>query len=163
MKTTKQSQCALSNCNGFTIIEIMIALAVGGLILFMMLSIIPALIRNSHNNQRKQDVAAILDAISHYQLSNSGNFPQTTALRAQLNSYSKLSFYEVGSITSEKPVDNTHYTIANVSEDEVKVFNFRICDNDNNEATNIGAGYRAIVAIYRIETSGGTAFKCQDL
>jgi prepilin-type N-terminal cleavage/methylation domain-containing protein len=61
---------------GFTIIETLIVLVIAGLILLIVFDAIPALTRNSRNNQRKQDVQAILGVVSNYELNNSGNFPQ---------------------------------------------------------------------------------------
>lgn len=153
------------SANGFTVIELMIALAVVSLLFLMIFRALPALIRNGHNNQRKQDVSAILSSVSHYQLSHSGNFPQTgdPDWQTQLTTHTKLTFYETTSVlnTAGTPGDLTD--ISSVPDEEVHVSNYRICDNTNNVATSKGAGYRAIVAVYMIETGSGTAFKCQDL
>jgi len=61
---------------GFTITEMMIVLAMAGLILLIIFEAIPALERSSRNNQRRQDVQTMLAAVSHYELNDSGNFPQ---------------------------------------------------------------------------------------
>ena len=46
--------------SGFTIIEVLIVLAIGGIILLMIFEAIPALQRGSRNSQRKQEVSSIL-------------------------------------------------------------------------------------------------------
>ena len=61
---------------GFTITEMMIVLALAGLILLIIFQAIPALQRSSRNNQRRQDIQTMLGAVSHYELNDSGNFPQ---------------------------------------------------------------------------------------
>lgn len=60
---------------GFTITEMMIVLAIAGMILLIIFEAIPALQRSSRNNQRRQDVQTMLAAVSHYELNDSGNFP----------------------------------------------------------------------------------------
>src|SRR5665213_1643881 len=78
-----------SNQQGFTIVEILIVLAIAGLILSIVLFALPIFERNGRNNQRKQDVAAVFDAISRYELNNSASFPTTiTALNSLHLSYS---------------------------------------------------------------------------
>ena len=48
---------------GFTIIEVMIVLAIAGLILLIIFLAVPALQRNVRNTQRKTDVTAIAAAV----------------------------------------------------------------------------------------------------
>lgn len=63
------------NKEGFTIIEVLIVLAIAGLILLIVFLAVPALQRNSRNTQRKNDVAALLGAISEYASNNNGALP----------------------------------------------------------------------------------------
>src|ERR1700749_2754140 len=60
---------------GFTIIEVLIVLAIAGLILMIVFLAVPALQRNSRNTQRKNDVQSILGAISEYESNNNGALP----------------------------------------------------------------------------------------
>lgn len=60
---TKQDQ-------GFTINELMIVLAIAGLIMFIVFLAVTALQRSSRNHQRKHDVALLAAAIGDYQLNN---------------------------------------------------------------------------------------------
>lgn len=61
--------------SGFTIIEVLIVLAVAGLILLIVFLAVPALQRAARNTQRKNDVSAIGSAISNYIDNNGGNLP----------------------------------------------------------------------------------------
>ncbi len=63
------------NKKGFTIIEVLIVLAIAGLILLIVFLAVPALQRNSRNTQRKNDVAGLLGAFSEYTNNNNGTFP----------------------------------------------------------------------------------------
>ena len=60
---------------GFTIIEVMIVLAIAGLILLIVFLAIPALQRNSRNTQRKNDAASIAAAVSEDVNNNNGRIP----------------------------------------------------------------------------------------
>lgn len=64
-----------SNAKGFTIIEVMIVLAIAGLILLIVLLAIPALQRNSRNTQIKNDASALVGAISTFASDNDGAIP----------------------------------------------------------------------------------------
>lgn len=71
-RVTKKSK------NGFTIIEIMIVLAIAGLIMLIVFLAVPALQRSARNTQRKNDVAAISGAIANYIDNNGGTLPGST-------------------------------------------------------------------------------------
>src|SRR5262249_21749913 len=64
-----------TNQKGFTVMETMIVLAIGGMIFTIVFLAVPALTRSNRNNQRRQDVQAILEAVSRYELNDSGKFP----------------------------------------------------------------------------------------
>lgn len=66
---------ATARDGGFTIIEVMIVLAIAGLILLIVFLAVPALQRNSRNTQRKTDVSAILGAVQEYVDNNGGSLP----------------------------------------------------------------------------------------
>jgi prepilin-type N-terminal cleavage/methylation domain-containing protein len=65
-----------SNKDGFTIIEVMIVLAIAGLILLIVFLAVPALQRSSRNTQRKNDAAGIGAAIAN-EISNNGGATPT--------------------------------------------------------------------------------------
>lgn len=60
---------------GFTIIEVMIVLAIAGLILVVVLIAIPQLQRNQRNSARQQILSRVSTELSSYAGSNSGAFP----------------------------------------------------------------------------------------
>jgi prepilin-type N-terminal cleavage/methylation domain-containing protein len=61
--------------NGFTIIEIMIVLAIAGLIMLIVFLAVPALQRSSRNTQRKNDVSAVAASVANYIDDNGGTLP----------------------------------------------------------------------------------------
>lgn len=64
---------------GFTIIEVVLVLAIAGLIFLMVFLALPALQRGQRDTQRKNDLSRINTQISNYQSSNRGDVPRTAA------------------------------------------------------------------------------------
>lgn len=64
---------------GFTIIEVLIVLAIAGLIILIVFLAVPALQRNSRNTQRKNDVAAIASAAQNVVNNTNGSTPKQVA------------------------------------------------------------------------------------
>lgn len=67
---------------GFTIIEVLIVLAIAGLIMLIVFLAVPALQRNSRNTQIKNAASAVLGAVSEFQNNNNGSMPTTVAVDA---------------------------------------------------------------------------------
>lgn len=65
---------------GFTIIEVLIVLAIAGLIMLIVFLAVPALQRNSRNTQAKNAASSILGAVSEYQNNNNGAMPNHVAV-----------------------------------------------------------------------------------
>ena len=72
---TKLKKSKGESDRGFTIIEVMIVLAIAGLILLIVFLAVPALQRNSRNTQRKNDASKVASLISEYESNNSGSTP----------------------------------------------------------------------------------------
>ena len=64
---------------GFTIIEVVLVLAIAGLIFLMVFIALPALQRNQRDTQRRQDMSRAITAIQNYQTNNSGKIPSFDA------------------------------------------------------------------------------------
>ena len=65
----------LKRTQGFTIIEVLIVLAIAGLILLIVFLAVPALQRNSRNTQVKNAAASILGAVNEFENNNNGQLP----------------------------------------------------------------------------------------
>ena len=65
--------------SGFTIIEVLIVLAIAGLILLVVFLAVPALQRNARNPTRKNEVSAILGAVNEWTNTNNGALPAIAA------------------------------------------------------------------------------------
>jgi len=154
---------------GFTIVEMMIVLAIAGFILLMVFEAIPALERNSRNNQRRQDIQTILAAVSHWELNHSGNVPVTPVDNFLQYSRNDLSYYDPTtdiSVTTLSPGAAAPAHPANTANlDKAYVYNYQKCSATTpGNPTTQGAGYNDVVALYTIETGNGvTANQCQQL
>ncbi|MBQ3309357.1 type II secretion system protein [Candidatus Saccharibacteria bacterium] len=69
LKQQKQSK------SGFTIIEVVLVLAIAGLIFLMVFLALPALQRSQRDTQRRDDLARFQTAIANYQTNNRGKIP----------------------------------------------------------------------------------------
>ena len=65
---------------GFTIIEVMIVLAIAALILLIVFLAVPALQRNSRNTQYRSEAARILGGANELVANSSGNVPTTNSI-----------------------------------------------------------------------------------
>ena len=68
---------------GFTIIEVVLVLAIAGLIFLMVFIALPALERNQRDQARKSEVGTIASAITSFQSNNRGKVPAADATFAK--------------------------------------------------------------------------------
>ena len=69
----------INSKKGFTIIEVVLVLAIAGLIFLMVFVALPALQRSQRDTQRRQDYADLSSAISSYMTNNNGQLPPENA------------------------------------------------------------------------------------
>ena len=62
---------------GFTIIEVVLVLAIAGLIFLMVFLALPALQRSQRDTQRRDDMARFASQVTQYQTNNRGKVPNT--------------------------------------------------------------------------------------
>ena len=72
---TKQQ---LKTKRGFTIIEVVLVLAIAGLIFMMVFLALPALQRSQRDTQRRDDMARFISQVNQYQANNRGKVPTST-------------------------------------------------------------------------------------
>jgi prepilin-type N-terminal cleavage/methylation domain-containing protein len=142
------------NNKGFTIIEVLIVLAIAGLIMLIVFLAVPALQRNSRNTQRKNEVAGILGAVNEWTNNNNGKLPSSIGTeRADALSNAKTQIY-----TANITWQTGAYTNATSTETAVIVTG-ATCSGAN----AVAGGARNLVILYKVETGGGTGqFMCQE-
>ena len=67
-----ESKFNKNNFKGFTIIEVVLVLAIAGLIFLMVFLALPALQRSQRDTQRKQDVAMVVTTLHNWKANNKG-------------------------------------------------------------------------------------------
>ncbi len=72
---------------GFTIIEVVLVLAIAALIFLMVFIALPALQRNQRDTARKQELGKVISAVTTYQSNNKGKSPTDSA--ADLTAFAK--------------------------------------------------------------------------
>ncbi|HSX16635.1 MAG TPA: type II secretion system protein [Patescibacteria group bacterium] len=96
---------------GFTLIEVMIVLAIAGLILLVVFLAVPALQRNARNTQRREDAGNLLSAVSEFIANNNGSLP---AVQANLGSGSAATLGS-GAGVNTVPINLGYYDAANIA------------------------------------------------
>lgn len=143
---------------GFTIIEVVLVLAIAGLIFLMVFVALPALQSGQRDTARKNDVGSIATAVSNYTANNRGSFPTT----AQLAPYATNI-----STNSTAPQVVPYNASVSVSQGDVKVVQKAKCGATGaasggtaTQTLTVGTANQFVVITY-LEAGGGTSF-CQD-
>jgi prepilin-type N-terminal cleavage/methylation domain-containing protein len=153
------------NQKGFTIIEVLIVLAIAGLIMLIVFLAVPALQRNSRNTQRKNDVSQAISSLSEAVSNNNGQLPATVAVGV---ANAKFGFYAVSDFSGSLTNTSAQGTITS-TKDGVVVNNYAKCPaaataaNTAAVAMDGSATKRSVAAVYQVETSGGFQAQCIDM
>jgi prepilin-type N-terminal cleavage/methylation domain-containing protein len=145
-----------NNQKGFTIIEVVLVLAIAALIFLMVFIALPALQRSQRDTQRKADIARVQTAIQNYQSNNRNALPTFNA--SFISGYMTVN----GEDTFTDP-NGTDYTFtANTSDDFTpssftagRIY-YTVGAKCNGEAAQKGQGSSKVAIQYKLE-GGGTA------
>lgn len=144
-----------SDNKGFTIIEVMIVLAIAGLIILIVLLAVPALQRNGRNTAIKNDASAVAGGISEFTSNNEGVGPTTLASTSGVVAISGVA---PTTATSAKVQGGTTVNNAGTVNPVVGTISVKVgarCDASVNA--------RAFSIYYSIENSSATPqYKCID-
>lgn len=146
---------------GFTIIEVLIVLAIAGLILLVVFLAVPALQRNSRNTQRKDDVARVGSAVQEVLNNNNGALTALTSANIQAD-LGTLAYYTGTNVTVSGAATTT--TTNGTTVDTVNVYTNAKCTamTGGMGANSTNATTRQIAIVYSSETGSGTAKLCVD-
>ena len=86
---------------GFTIIEVVLVLAIAGLIFLMVFVALPALQAGQRDTARKGVAGTVLSAVSTYISGNRGNFPTSAQLTGTTAATGHTGFYTPGKFVTD--------------------------------------------------------------
>lgn len=166
---------------GFTIIEVLIVLAIAGLIMLVVFLAIPALQRNQRNSGRQSDASRIATAVNDYITDSQGTLPtNTTGLSAITGAVGNLSTMPAlsantaatAACTATQAISAAAYNISictgsvaitgataaaspNHRKDGVLIVTGAQCNGTN--ATTVGSGRQSAI-LYLKETPGNASY-----
>lgn len=166
---------------GFTIIEVLIVLAIAALILLIVFLAVPALQRNSRNTQRKNDIAAVLAALSDFSTNNQGKLADKcsgtttitldTQAAGSTTNQANQGYYNIGCVfPPTAPAKGNDYiaaagttvaagTFIDAAHDYAQFASGTTC----NANASVAGGTRSWTAIYTIENGNNSyAQQCQS-
>jgi type IV pilus assembly protein PilA len=139
---------------GFTIIEVLIVLAIAGLILLIVFLAVPALQRNSRDTSRRNDISRVLGAAQEV-LNNNGGAISSLTHASIVAAVGNMGYY---TSTATMPAVSAGTATATNTDtlDTFTLWTGAVC-NTSGQATSTGATSRQVAVTYKIESSGGTA------
>ncbi len=149
-----------TNSKGFTIIEVVLVLAIAGLIFLMVFIALPSLQRSQRDTQRRDDISRFVSQLTSYSTNNRGAIPTsldaiTTSGTGFAEQYMKMSDNEFND-----PKSGEHYTFAfgtsesNPSLDVGVVLYGGPNTHCNGENIETGGGNRSAGVATKLEGSG---------
>jgi len=142
---------------GFTIIEVLIVLAIAGLIMLVVFLAVPALQRNSRNTSYRSEAAQLLSAASEHSSNNNGNVPVAA------DSTVIVGLTKNKTITSLTITSGAAATTPTFSSATLRT-GVRCGTLDGTAShTPVVSSTRSVVLIYAIENSSGAVVaQCQE-
>lgn len=156
---------------GFTIIEVLIVLAIAGLIMVMVFVAVPNLQRNQRNSGRRQDATHLLTAASNYITNNNGVPPAANTTNEQQilgdgGPYANLTSLSAGAGTETNLTTNkliilngaqtlSTANLTSASAQAAAVVTRATCNTSTLGATSNGAG-QEVAVVYTLEAGSGT-------
>ena len=144
-----------TNAKGFTIIEVVLVLAIAGLIFLMVFIALPALQRNQRDTARKNDVSTVASAVTTYTSNNRGTFPTATNLAGYLDDLSDNTDKTLVTVNTTRPA-----SVAPADSAVVIVSGMK-CGASTNSSQALTAGTsRQFSVVTKLESGNGQYF-CQ--
>jgi prepilin-type N-terminal cleavage/methylation domain-containing protein len=146
---------------GFTIIEVVLVLAIAGLIFLMVFIALPALQASQRDTARKNDVGTVAAAVTSFSGNNRGAFPTQTNIITYVTNVSQNS-----QTTAGKPnivVKTAGVQTFTTNDTEIDIVQKAVCPATISGAsitTTLGTT-RQFVVVTHLEAGGGVAY-CQD-
>jgi len=171
------------NSHAFTIIEVMIVLAIAGLIMLIVFLAIPALQRAARNANRRHDVGLVIAYVNEYRTHNKGEYPPSCNTLIHSHCFLRdveLNWYDNKTLDPSVPLGENkndvsfrHRTAADIAmygdpnytpeelDNKLSLRLYARCD-ENNQITSVGANPNDFATEYTIETASGLILECRE-
>ncbi len=140
---------------GFTIIEVVLVLAIAGLIFLIVFITLPAMQRGQRDDARKRDVSLVATAVTTYTSANRSKWPTTSQLADYLDTLSGNSDKAKVTVTSMQN------NVAPADAAITVVTGAKCGDSSKTQQTLIKGTARQFVVVTKLEAGGGVYF-CQE-
>ena len=159
------------NNKGFTIIEVVLVLAIAGLIFLMVFIALPSLQQGQRNTARKNEASTVLSAIDTFRGNNRGGNPTAANISTIVNGKTdgildsgaqimvRTTAYG-SAITLVPKANNPVAADNNIASDEVNVYIGYKCGTTNTSLIK-GTAKQAAVAVIQEGGADGTVY-CQN-
>lgn len=138
---------------GFTIIEVLIVLAIAGLIMVIVFLAVPALQRNARNTSRTNDASRILAAVNECLSNRNGKLSSCDDFVAPPTG-TKAGKYILISENQQLTTDTGGPSI-----NAFQFFTDKKCNTDGS-AVDSGTTNRAFAVVFQVETTGAPDTRC---
>ena len=144
---------------GFTIIEVVLVLAIAGLIFMMVFIALPALQRSQRDTQRKNDLSRLNTALASYQSNNRGVLPSGSGTGDStwpgfVNRYVRVSGDTFTDPTGEDYNVSPTATLPTEFDSTAPVIKVTVGATCDGEALKSGQGSRKVAFQMKLEGSG---------
>lgn len=150
----------LKNGKGFTIIEVVLVLAIAGLIFLLVFLALPALQRGQRDTQRKSDLGRFTSQVTAFESNNQGQLPTNWAtfttqyMTANNQTWSDPSGGATYAITQQPAINALVPGVG-----QIFIYINARCDPSQASGLNTGSGTRSY-AVKAYQEQGG--FTCQS-
>lgn len=149
----------MKNKKGFTTIEILIVIAIAGVVLMAILLAVPSVQRNSRNHQRKVEAGKVAVAIQECM---TANFNRHAACDQLPNTELSLDMNQFAQIES---VENWTVALADMTDlntgKQIAVLNGHNCNADNTWV-EVNSNPKRFILFYVLEIKSGIRYFCTN-
>lgn len=143
---------------GFTIIEVVLVLAIAGLIFMMVFVALPALQRSQRDTARKNDVSIVSAAVTSYSSSNNGKFPTTAQLGSYVTEVSENTILENITVAPNTTIP-TSGVLIKVEDSAIRVIKGSKCGTSDKDNQQLLPGTtRQYTVVTKLESGNGAHF-----
>lgn len=151
--------------SGFTIVEVMIVLAIAGLVILIVFLAVPALQRNSRNTQARNEASGVVGAVNEFIGNNNGKLPAVSGSGTAGSDAAKvLALAKLQNVTTLTVVAQTTATAPNAT--TIVISRGSKCASPSasgfTSSVKAAGAARQFAVLYPMEDSAGDATGCVD-